>query len=289
MRYEDAPEPKAGQGQVLVRVKAASVNPIDYKIASGYRPVSFPWIPGGDFSGVIEAIGPGIVGLKKGDSVYGDTPGGGAYAQLVAASADMVAAKPGNLNYIEAASVPLAAQTAWQGLFDHGHLQKGQTVLIHGGSGGVGTFAVQLAHWKGARVLATGAASNLDYLRTLGADEVIDYKKTAFESAGRDVDVVLDLIGGDTHQRSYGVLKRGGYLISTVQPPSEEEARKRGIQAMVFRMQPTRKNLEELATLLDNGAVKITLAQTFPLAQAQEAWKQIMSQHTRGKIVFEVH
>ncbi len=290
--YGEAPQPTAGKGQVLVRVQAASVNPIDYKLVSGamkaISPLEFPWIPGGDFSGIIEAIGAGVTEVKQGDSVYGHSPGGGAYAQFVVASAAMVSAKPAKLSYVEASSVPLAGQTAWQGLFDQGHLQKGQTVLIHGGSGGVGTFAVQLARWKGARVLATGSSSNAEYLRSLGADQVIDYKATPFESVAKDVDVVLDLIGGETHQRSYTVLRRGGYLISTVQPPSEEEARRHGVQALVYRMQPSRAILEELAKLLDDSKIKVVVTKTYPLSQAQEAWAQIMSKHTRGKIVLEV-
>jgi NADPH:quinone reductase-like Zn-dependent oxidoreductase len=180
LREEDVPEPRAESGQVLVRVHAASVNPIDYKLASGVMrqimPLEFPWIPGGDFSGVVEAVGAGVTGFKKGDVVYGDTPGGGAYTQQLGTSASVVAPKPSKLSHIEAASVPLAGQTAWQALFDHGRLERGQTVLIHGGSGGVGAFAVQLAHWKGAKVLATGSAENADFLRSLGADMAIDYK-----------------------------------------------------------------------------------------------------------------
>src|SRR4051812_18457775 len=153
LRYEDAPIPEPSEGQVLVRVQAASVNPIDYKLASGvYKdrmPLNFPWIPGGDFSGVVEVVGPGVTGPQRGDAVYGDTPGGGAYAEFVATPAGMVAPAPGKLSPVEAASVPLAGQTAWQGLFDHGLLERGQAVLIHAAAGGVGTFAVQLAHWKG--------------------------------------------------------------------------------------------------------------------------------------------
>ena len=228
LRFEDTSAPNPADGQVLVRVQAASVNPIDYKLASGalrqLMPLSFPWVPGGDFAGVVEAVGRGVTTMKRGDAVYGDTPGGSSYAEFVTTGAGMVAPKPGKLNPVEAASVPIAAQTAWQGLFDHGHLERGQTVLIHAAAGGVGTFAVQLAHWKGARVLATASAANADYVRGLGADQVIDYKATRFESVAKNVDLVLDLAGGETQQRSFSVLKPGGRLVSTVQPPSKEEA-----------------------------------------------------------------
>jgi len=292
LRYEDAPAPQPAEGQVLVRVQAASVNPIDYKLASGafqqIRPLNFPWIPGRNFSGIVEAVGPGVTGLKRGDAVYGDSPGGGAYAEFVATSAGMVAPRPGKLGPVEAASVPLAAQTVWQGLFDHGHLQRGQTVLIHAAGGGVGTFAVQLAHWKGARVLATSSAANADYLRSLGADQAIDYRATPFESVAADVDLVLDLVGGETQQRSFGVLKPGGYLVSTVQPPSQEEAARRKVQATIMSMQPSTEGLTQLAELLEAGAIRAVVTKTCLLSQAQEAWTYQMSGHTRGKVVLEI-
>jgi NADPH:quinone reductase-like Zn-dependent oxidoreductase len=292
LRYEDAPVPQPSGGQVLVRVQAASINPVDYKLASGaFRQImalDFPWIPGGDFSGVVEAVGPGVTGLKRGEAVYGDSPGGGAYAEFVAASASMVAPRPGKLGPVEAGSVPLAAQTAWQGLFDHGHLQRGQTVLIHAAAGGVGTFAVQLAHWKGARVLATASAANADYLRSLGADQVIDYKATRFESAAKDVEVVLDLAGGETQRRSFGVLKAGGCLISAVQPPSQEEAARHKVHAQMMRMQASTRGLGQLAELLEAGTIRTVVTKAYPLAQAQDAWGNHMSGHTRGKVVLEV-
>jgi NADPH:quinone reductase-like Zn-dependent oxidoreductase len=292
LTYEEAPAPKAESGKVLVRIHTASVNPIDFKLASGtmrqFMPINFPWIPGGDFSGVVEEVGPGVSGLKKGDAVYGDSPGGGAYAEFYAAPAAVVAAKPRQLSDVEAASVPLAAQTAWQGLFDNGHLERGETVLIHGGAGGVGTFAVQFAHWKGAKVLATGSSNNVDYLRSLGADQVIDYKAAPFESVAKNVDLVLDLIGGETQRRSFGVLKPGGRLIATAQPPAEEEAAKHKVQAKMMQMQASATLLSRMGELFDSGAIKTTVAATYPLAQAREAWTAIMSGHTRGKIVLEV-
>ena len=292
LRLEEAPQPKAESGKVLVRIHAASVNPIDFKLASGnmrqMMPINFPWIPGGDFSGIVEEVGSGVTGLAKGDAVYGDASGGGAYAEFYAGPASMIAHKPRRLSDVEAASVPLAAQTAWQGLFDHGRLERGENVLIHAASGGVGTFAVQLARWKGAKVLATASADNADYVRSLGADTVIDYKATPFESVAKDVDLVFDLIGGDTQRRSFAVLKPGGRLVATAQPPSAEDAANYKVEAKMMQMKAATSNLKQLAELLDAGSVKTTVAKTYPLAKARESWAEIMSGHTRGKIVLEV-
>ena len=292
LRLEEAPQPKVESGKVLVRIHAASVNPIDFKLASGnmrqIMPINFPWIPGGDFSGIVEEVGSGVAGLAKGDAVYGDASGGGAYAEFYAAPASMIAPKPRRLSDIEAASVPLAAQTAWQGLFDNGRLERGETVLIHGASGGVGTFAVQLAHWKGAKVLATASADNIDYLRSLGADTVIDYKATPFDSVAKNVDLVFDLIGGETQRRSFGVLKPGGRLVATSQPPSPEEAAKHKVEAKMMGMKASTANLLKLAELLDAGKIKTLITKTYSFAQAREAWTEIMSGHTRGKIVLQV-
>jgi NADPH:quinone reductase-like Zn-dependent oxidoreductase len=292
LRLDDnVPDPLAGDGQVVVRVRATSVNPFDLKLASGaFRqmiPLTLPYAPGGDFAGIVDSIGAGVSGVRVGDGVYGNCPRG-AYAEKVAAPAATVAPKPARLSFVDAASVPVAAQTAWQGLFDHGHLDKGQTVLIHAASGGVGTFAVQLAHWKGARVLATASGSNVEFVRSLGADVVIDYKTTPFESVAKDVDVVLDLIGGDTQARSYKVLKRGGYLVATAQPPSPDEAKQHGVQATMMQMQASTALLRQLASLLDAGILRTTVSKTFALAQAADAWQESRGGHTRGKIVLEV-
>jgi NADPH:quinone reductase-like Zn-dependent oxidoreductase len=292
LRLEEAPQPKVESGKVLVRIHAASVNPIDFKLASGnmrqIMPINFPWIPGGDFSGLVEEVGSGVTGLAKGDAVYGDASGGGAYAEFYAGPASMIASRPRRLSDVEAASVPLAAQTAWQGLFDNGRLERGETVLIHAASGGVGTFAVQLAHWKGAKVLATTSADNIDYVRSLGADTVIDYKATRFESVAKNVDLVFDLIGGETQRRSFGVLKAGGRLVATAAPPSPEEAAKYKVEAQMMGMKASTTNLTRLAELLDAGKLKTVVTKTYPLAQAREAWTEIMAGHARGKIVLQV-
>ena len=291
LKLQEVPDPRPDKGQVLVRVHAASVNPWDHKLASGsfskMIAMQLPYIPGGDFSGVVDAVGAGITDFKPGDAVYGNCPFG-AYAQLVAAPAASVAIKPQKLSHVETASVPVAAQTAWQGLFDEGNLQRGQSVLIHAAAGGVGSFAVQLARWKGARVIATASADNADYLRSLGAEQIIDYKATPFESVVKDVDLVLDLIGGKTQERSFGVLKTGGALISTVNPPAQELAAKHSVRAKMFSMQATRQRLEQIGELLDGGQIRTSVTKTYPLEQAREAWQLVLGGHTRGKIVLEV-
>jgi NADPH:quinone reductase-like Zn-dependent oxidoreductase len=292
LRYEDAPVPILKTGEVLVRVRATSVNPWDYKLASGaFRnmvPMEFPYIPGGEFAGQIESVGASVSHLKPGDAVFGNCPSG-SYAQFVAAPGESAAPMPARLTPLQAASVPLAAQTAWQGLFDHGHLEAGQTVLIHAAAGGVGTFAVQLAHWKGAKVIATASAANADYLKSLGADQVIDYKSTPFDTVVKDVDVVLDLLGGDTQTRSFAVLKRGsGRLIATAQPPSQELATRHKVRALMMQMKPTAERLNQLADLLDAGKIRTEVTKTFPLSQTKEAWEYSMSGHTRGKITLEI-
>jgi len=309
LRYEEIPTPQAGPGQVLVRVRAASVNPIDSKSASGdmrqLMPLTFPWTPGNDFAGTVAAVGAGVTTLKPGQEVYGNSPAGGAYAEYVVAPAAAVAPKPTTLSFAEAASVPVVALTAWQGLMQGGQLQAGQSVLIHGGAGAVGAYAVQFAHQLGAHVLATAAAEDLDFVRSLGADEVIDYHATRFETVAKNVDVVFDLVGGDTQQRSFAVLKPGGYLVATSQPPSPEEAAQHGVHGVMFGMKPSAEDLARVAQQLDAGTLKFDVARTYPLAQAGQAWTDSARHHpapgavpaagppvaapkTHGKIVLEV-
>jgi NADPH:quinone reductase-like Zn-dependent oxidoreductase len=292
LAYEDAPVPAPGPNQVLVKVHAAGVNPFDHKLASGafakFIPLKLPYIPGADFSGVVEKLGADVRGFNVGDAVYGNCQPYGAYAQFAAAPAGTIAPKPKTVDDLSAASIPTGAQTAWQAIFNLGRLERGQTVLIHASAGGVGSFAVQLAHWKGARVIATASGKNVDYVRLLGADEVIDYKTTRFESAVKDIDLVLDLLGGETQARSFGVVKAGGRLISSVQPPSQDAAKARGIQAEMVQMRASTENLAEIAKLIDAGTVKVPAVQTFPLASVAEAWKQILSGHMQGKIVLVV-
>src|SRR5256886_1526928 len=237
LKYEDAPRPQPQAGEVLVRVHAAGVNPIDWKVREGHMkdfwPHKFPLILGWDLSGVVEELGRGASRFEIGDEVYSvpDALCDGSYAEYIVVRESELALKPKSLHHIRAAAVPLAALTAWQSLFDTAQLQPGQRVLIHGGSGGVGHFALQLAKWKGAYVIATASTKNQELLLELGADETIDYTRQRFEDVARNIDIVLDPIGGDTQERSWQVLKKGGILLSVVEPPSADKAKALGIQA----------------------------------------------------------
>jgi NADPH:quinone reductase-like Zn-dependent oxidoreductase len=272
--YEDAPCPEPEAGQVLVRVHAAGVNPLDWKIREGwlqnFRHDDLPLILGGDISGVVEAVGSGVTNLQPGQEVYGvsNTMVGG-YAEYAIAQSDAVAPKPQSLDHIQAASVPVVAMTAWQSLFEVGQLQSGQSVLIHGAAGGVGSFAVQFAKIRGLQVIATASAQNVEYVRGLGADQVVDYQSTTFEQVVQNLDMVLDTVGGETQTRSWQVLKSGGILVSTVAPPSEEMATQYGVQGAMMSVQPKASQLTTIADLIDRGQVKINISKVFPLAEAR--------------------
>jgi NADPH:quinone reductase-like Zn-dependent oxidoreductase len=291
--YEDAPRPSAGTGEVLVRIHAAGVNPVDWKVREGYfkqtRNYSLPLIPGWDVSGVVGATGSGVADFKNGDEVYSrpDIARDGAYAEYMTIRESEVAHKPGSIDHIHAAAIPLAALTAWQSLFDAAGLRAGQKVLIHAAAGGVGSFAVQLAKWKGAYVIGTASKHNQDFLRELGADETVDYEKTRFEDIVHDVDVVFDTIGGDTQKRSWKVLKKGGILVSIVAPPAAEEAARRVRQAFVF-VQPNAGQLAEIAKMVDAGKLRPVVETVLPLSDARRAQEFSQTGHTRGKIVLRV-
>lgn len=292
LKYEEAPRPRLRSGQILVRVHAAGVNPVDWKIREGHlkRSLRLPLIPGWDFSGVVESTTPRITRFKRGDEVYGrpDISRNGAYAEYIAVRESEVALKPKSIDHIHAAAIPLAALTAWQSLFDAAQLKSGQSVLIHGAAGGVGSFAVQLAKWKGAHVIGTASQRNLEFLRELGAEETIDYQTARFEDVVRDVDVVLDTIGGDTQKRSWNILKKRGMLISIVSPPSPEEAVAHGVlQASVF-VQPNLEQLTEIANLVDSGKLRSVVETVLPLSEARRAHQLSQTGHARGKIVLRV-
>lgn len=294
LEYEDAPRPTAGAGEVLIRVHATSVNPFDCAVRAGYMSGYFqytlPLILGTDVSGVVEAVGPGVTNVSAGDVVY--TRAGvfrdGANAEYVVAFAADVAAKPPSLDHVHAAALPHVTLTAWQALFEMAQLSAGQTVLIHRAAGGVGHIAVQLAHWRGAKVIGT-ASINLDLLKELRVEEAIDYTQTPFETVVHDVDVVLDTIGGDVQQRSYATLKRGGMLVSTIQPPSEETAQAHGVRVgMVATAPPVGPTLTEVAGLVASGTIKPVVSTILPLSEIRKAHELIEAEHTRGKIVLQV-
>ncbi len=292
LQYEDVPKPEPQVGQVLVRVHAAGVNPVDWKLREGWlRALNLP-LPitnGGDVSGVVEAIGPGVTEFKVGDAVFGGTGLMGGYAEYIAVAAAALARKPTSLDHIQAASVPLAALTGWQALFDVGGLKPGQRVLIHAAAGGIGSLAVQFARLHGAHVIGTASAGNVDYVRGLGAHEVIDYQKAPFETAVRDVDLVLDLIGGEVESRSWSVLKPGGLLVGVVGvQPSAENANAAGVRCAAIFMAPNGDQLGHIAGLIDGGKVKVTVSGTHSLADAAEAQELVRQGHTRGKFVLRI-
>ena len=297
LQYEDAPRPRPAPGEVLIRVHAAGVNPADWKVREGqfkqFVRHKFPLILGWDLSGVIEEVGasPAANGrFKKGDEVFckPDTSRDGAYAEYVVVRESEVALKPKSVHHVYAAAAPLAGMTAWQALFDVAQLKPGQRVLIHGGSGGVGHFAVQLARWKGAYVTATASTKNQELLRHLGAHERIDYTKQRFEDVAHKIDLVLDTIGGDTQERSWQVLKQGGLLASIVQPPNAERAREFGVHDAFVRSQPNGNGLAEIAALIDSDNLKVVLDRIMPLSEVRRAHTLSQNGHARGKIVLRV-
>src|SRR6266403_4715927 len=295
LHYEGAPRPQPQAGEVLVRVHAAGVNPIDWKVREGHMkdfwPHKFPLILGWDVSGTVEEIGSGVSRFKIGDEVYSvpDPTRNGGYADYIVVRESELALKPNSLHHIRAAAVPLAALTAWQSLFDTAQLRPDQRVLIHAGSGGVGNFAVQLAKWKGAYVFATASTKNQDLLHKLGVDEPIDYTQQEFEDVARDIDLVLDLIGGETQERSWSVLKKGGALLSLVQPPSAEKAKALGIRAAFVAVHPNGAQLAEIAAVIDSGNLKPVVSRILPLSEVRRAHKLSQDGHTRGKMVLRVN
>jgi NADPH:quinone reductase-like Zn-dependent oxidoreductase len=294
MTFESIPRPSPGLGEVLVKVRAAGVGPWDGWIRAGNSalPQPLPLTLGSDLAGDIEAVSPDVTNLRVGDQVYGVTNPRfiGAYAEYAVASAAMIAHKPTSLNYIEAASVPVIAVTAWQGLFDHAELVAGQTVLIHGAAGNVGAYAVQLARLAGIRTIATAAASDHAYVRELGADTVVDYRAEHFEDVAQVVDAVLDLVGGNTQTRSFKVLRRGGKLISAVSRPDQELAKSLGVDAVFFLVNVTTRHLTEIAGLIDGGMLRTRVGTILPLADAREAHLMLegIQRLPKGKIVLAV-
>lgn len=277
--FGDVPTPTIARDEILVKIKSTTVNHLDIVKASGKAkqifPLEFPWIPGHEFSGVVEKIGSDIAAFSPGDEVFGDCEMD-AYAKYLAIKPSIVIKKPTNLSFEEAASVPVVAQTAWQGIFTHGRLQKGQTILIHAGAGAVGAYAVQFASHAGAKVIATASGDDEAFVKSFGASQVIDYRKAQFEKVLQEkVDVVFDLIGGDTQQRSFLVLKEGGRLISAVQPVSPEESAKHHVTGEMMRLEPSTDVLGKIARLLEDGTVRTDVANVYALQDAAQAWEDI--------------
>ncbi len=293
LRYEeDVPRPDPGAGQVLVRVVSTGVNPADWKIREGrwqsFLDLPLPAISGADVAGVVETVGAGVDGLSPGDEVLGTTGTSGAYAEYAVLNAGSFAKKPTTLDFPIAASLPVAGMTAWQALFDTGGLQAGQTVLIHGAAGGVGSMAVQFAEWAGARVIGTASADHIEFVRELGADEVVDYEAVRFEDVVQNADVVLDLVGGDTQTRSFKALKPGGIVVSTVSEPSLDLPEAQGKRGAMHLMKPNPAQLLQIAGLVADGTVVVTIETELPLERAREAQEESQTTHAKGKIVLRV-
>lgn len=291
--YEDAPRPVPQRGEVLVRVKAAGVNPVDWKaregMLKGLNP-KLPQIPGYDVAGTVEALGPEVTRFQPGDAVFAylALARGGGYAEYVAVPEGDLALAPKKVGANEAAAMPVAALTAWQALVDTAKLQAGQKVLVHGGAGGVGHFAVQIAKARGAFVYATAGTKNQAFLRELGVDRPIDYQEQRFEEIARELDVVLDTVGGETATRSYDTLKRGGVFVSIVGPPDRAALEERGVKGAAILVSPNAKQLAELAAAVDAGKLKVVVSEVIPLAQARRAHELSAAGHVRGKLVLSV-
>jgi NADPH:quinone reductase-like Zn-dependent oxidoreductase len=291
---DEIPRPRPGPNELLVRVRAAGVNPLDWKIRAGkvvgYLDYSLPFTLGWDFSGIVEDLGPGPTEFKAGDSVFGlkELRSGGACASLVLANPLEVISKPPGLSYEQAAVVPLAALTAWQALFEAGTLEAGHCALIHAGAGGVGVFAIQMAKWKGARVIATSSGHNLDFLRDLGADEVIDYTTYRFEDCCRDLDLVLDSVGGETTERSWQTLRPGGAMISITTGFSSEDGQRQGVRARFVLVRPDPQQLTLIGSLLKSGRLQTVVENVYTMAEIKEAHLRIETGHVRGKLAVEI-
>jgi len=290
---EEIPNPEPGDGEVVVQVKAAGVGPWDAWIRSGKSILQqpLPLILGSDLSGVIHSIGARVEGLQIGDEVFGVTNERftGAHAEYAVAKTAMIAPKPKSLNHTHAASVPVVAVTAWQMVFELAQLAPGQSVLIHGGAGNVGAYAVQLAKRAGAMVIATASAQDLTYVRSVGADGVIDYRARRFEEQVKDIDAVLDTVGGETLDRSYGVLKRGGILVSAAARPSKEKAEQYGVRELFFLVEVTTERLRKIAELIDAGELKTEVGEVLWLNEARQGHEMLEgAPHRRGKIVIKV-
>lgn len=294
LKLETVPCQVPQEGEVLIRVRAAGVLPMEWKMRQGLfqsvYPAVFPYIPGSAFAGVIEEIGPGVTDFQKGQAVFGRS-NKGTYAEYTTVSVETLAHKPEMLGFADVATISGGATVAWTALFECGELQEGQRVLIHGAAGGVGLFAVQFARLKGAEVIGTASTANLDFVRALGAETVVDYTTTAFEQVAQDVDLVLDTIGGETLQRSMLVVKRGGTLVSLLEQPSQEQARELGIRAMKNTVQqpfPSSSLLQMIADQIDKRRVKTAIARLLPLREARLAHELSQTGHGRGRIVLYV-
>ncbi|HEY8685679.1 MAG TPA: NADP-dependent oxidoreductase [Chloroflexota bacterium] len=288
---DQVPRPEPQEGTVLVRVHAAGVNPIEWKLRAGYlkeyMPVELPHTPGYDLAGTVEAIGPGVTGFAPGQAVFGR--GMGTYADYAVAPTTSLAPKPDNITFDQAATIAIGSITAWTGLFDAADLQAGQRLLVQGAAGGTGSYAVQLGRWKGAHVTGTASSRNLEFVRSLGAEEVIDYTTTSVEEAVSGVDVVFDTVGGEVMDRSWQLLKPSGILVEVAGMPNEDTARQHGVRTSGVQAPPDVSDiLRQIADLIRSGAVMAEVGAVFPLDEAAQAQALSQTGHGRGRIVLHI-
>lgn len=301
LHLSSVPIPKPAPHEVQIQIEYTAVNPVDWKVREGYLskrlPHHFPLIPGWDAAGKISSVGSSVKNFKVGDEVYAycrkDTVEEGTYAQFITVAAENVARKPKNINFAEAASIPLAGLTAWQALFDVGKLQKGQTALIHAGAGGVGSLAIQLAKWAGAKVITTASQDKADYVKKLGADLIIDYQNENFvdrikKACPKGIDLVFDMIGGETLAESATLLKKGGVLVSLLEKLDEAEVKSLGIHSEYVFVRPNGQELADITDLVEKGFIQVPFLEEMPLRDAAKAQEKVRQGHTKGKIVLRV-
>lgn len=295
LKIQEVPDPEPLMGQVIVAVHAAGVNPFDYKVRDGsykdYFPINFPSTLGGDVAGTVAEVGEGVEGFEVGQAVYGMANAGGgqgSFAEFTPVKATSLVAKPNSVDFVTAAALPLAGVSAYQALVDHIGLKAGQKILIHGGAGGIGSLAIQIAKDIGAYVATTASADEADYVKSLGADEVIDYQNQDFSTILKGYDAVFDTVGGETNTKSYTVLQPGGCLVSMVQGPDEALVKQYEVNYVQQSSQATPERLTAIAELVDAGKLKVNVDKTFPFDQAAEALEYLKTGHPRGKVVIQV-
>jgi len=288
LTLEKAQLPQPNADQVLIQLKAAGVNPADWKYRAGlykqFMPLNFPWAPGLEGSGIIQAVGANVTALKKGDEVYGFVAGG--YAEYALAKANEIQPKPASLTFEEAAAIPVGALTAW-GAVEVAKVEAGQRVLVHGAAGGVGAYAVQLARWKGAHVTGTASSGNVDFVRSLGAENVIDYQATRFETVLHDMDVVIDTVGGDLSERSFQVLHPGGIYVTVAGRLAEGAGQAQQVKALSAGRAPA-ENLKQISELIEAKQLKPVTGAVFSLAEARQAQELSQTGHGRGRIILQI-
>lgn len=292
----DAGVPELSEGKILVKVHSAGVNPFDWKITRGYvsqgKALSSPMTIGGDFTGIVTDVGEGVARYKKGDAVYGSgmvlSGGSGAFAEYLTTKENLISEKPKKANNMEAAALPLVGVSALDVISNKMNLKEGQKILVHGGSGGIGSMAIQIAKHLGAYVATTARKDKSEYLKKLGADEIIDYRNEKFEDKLRDFDAVFDTVGGDTYKRSFHVLKKGGIIVSMLEQPDNELIEKYQVNAMGQSTRINSEDLKKLAELYDHGVITINIDRAFPLEKAGEALKYQHESSVKGKVVIEI-